>query len=367
MRTNLPPRYADAALLHPERAIVPFDRERRREDLRAIKDWCADRSQGELAWRLLTGDSGRGKTRLMMQVIADLTTDGGQIWEAGFLDLPAFRRSPEHALYFADLPGDLLVVIDYAERFRDVVVAMGQATLAMHERHPDRRIRLLLISRRESDVWTDIRRDDREFGEFVDGGGLTIQALTAMASDEAARLDILLDACQAFQPYVDSDTNNARELTKQDLSAPEFADVMMIHAAALEVCRSGGTMQTLERDKILDAILDREQRLWNDAIRDRPELTNTLCDAPIEQAAAYLTLVSLSEGVASRDRAIALLRDCPRLSHVDGPTLGRIAEILHELYPGPDWVNGVTPDLIGTYLLARSDDELILDAYGRTD
>ena len=77
-------------------------------------------------------------------------------------------------------------------------------------------------------------------------------------------------------------------------------------------------------------------------------------------------MICLNEGVTSRDRVIALLGNCPRLGGVDAPTRGSIADIFHELYPGPGWVNGVTPDLVGTYLLAMTDDDFI-SAYGRID
>ncbi len=135
----------------------------------------------------------------------------------------------------------------------------------------------------------------------------------------------------------------------------------MIHAAALYFRRHDGKDGVANRDDILAAILERERRLWNQTIRARKDLPEAICDAPIEQAAAYLTLVSLNEGVANRDRTITLLGNCSRLSGLDSPTIGQIADIFHELYPGPDWVNGVTPDLIGTYLLSQSDVELMLD------
>ena len=120
---------------------------------------------------------------------------------------------------------------------------------------------------------------------------------------------------------------------------------------------------------LLGTILGRERRLWNQAVMDRSGLANTLRDAPIRQAAECLTLVSLNEGVASRDRTSALLGACPRLAGLDAATLGAIADIFHELYEREerdDWARGVTPDLLGTFLLRETDDGLLRNLFSTT-
>jgi hypothetical protein len=49
------------------------------------------------------------------------------------------------------------------------------------------------------------------------------------------------------------------------------------------------------------------------------------------------------------------------------PTLSAIADIFRELYPGPAWVNGVTPDLVGQYLLRVAEDEFLDEFDGDLD
>jgi len=359
LRTELPARYGYAALLHPERSIVDFGH--RDEVLADLRSWCD--STEPLAWKLLTGPAGRGKTRLAMQLTHELNTADGN-WAAGFVDLPAFRTRPELPLLFADVPRDLLLVIDYAERFREEVVAVAAATVALAEFRQDRRVRLIFVARREADLWTEIRRDDRHVGEFLDGGGMTKMALEPIAEDTAGRLAVFREAVQSFaRHYGRSPPESAEE---PDLSAPEFADVLLTHAVALFHVLGKVPAKPLQRDDILGAIVERERRLWNEtAVAKR--LPAGLRGAAIQQAATYLTLISLSEGVASRMRAIALLGNCPYLAGVDAPTRGLVADIFHELYPGPGWVNGVTPDLVGTYLLAVSDDDFIIEAFGAAD
>jgi len=122
----------------------------------------------------------------------------------------------------------------------------------------------------------------------------------------------------------------------------------------------------VSEETLLDWILVREKRHWNKMIENRG-LPRTLENAPVEQAAARLTLVSLGDGIRNRDQAISNLEGCPLLKGLDAPTLAAVADIFHDLYPGPGWVNGLTPDLIGAYLLNVTDDDYIRDLYARID
>ena len=132
----------------------------------------------------------------------------------------------------------------------------------------------------------------------------------------------------------------------------------MIHAAAMFASTGDLDPALTTREHILELILKRERRLWNEVIKEKG-LPDGLKDQPIQQAAAYLTLVSVNEGITSKDRAAELLENCSRLVGTDAILRGDIAEIFHELYPGPGWVNGVTPDLVGAYLLAQSEDDFV--------
>ena len=358
IRTALPCEAAGAALLHPASGVVAFDRTNRGEDLRRLKDWCHDRALGPVAWRLLTGPSGCGKTRLLLQLIEDLQEPGGHPWDAGFVDMPRLREANEAERWLAALRGDLLLVVDYAERYRDDVVELGLVARELARRHPERRVRLLLISRRDSDVWRSIADDDVAVGTFIRAGGLSRQELLPLAPSVEARETAFRAAYADFAKMVDG-ASAIDDIDLPDLSPEDFGDAFTLHAAALFLAGGGTTRDTLTRESVLAAILDRERLVWNQSVRDRTDLPTELRDEPIRRAAAWLTLICVNEGIAHSDRAVALLRLCPGLGGQDDATLARVANLFHELYPGPGWVNGVTPDPIGTYLLRHADDQLI--------
>ena len=133
------PTWSNAALLDPKAAVVDFHhRDRERADLHT---WCLDAGGPSLAWRVLTGDAGRGKTRLAMQVVAELRQEraqGGRAITAGFLDLNKVVDAPETLLCFHEIPGDLVFVVDYAETHRETLAQTLLASLSL-ARGDDRR------------------------------------------------------------------------------------------------------------------------------------------------------------------------------------------------------------------------------------
>jgi hypothetical protein len=196
MARPLPPRHANAALLHPERTIVSFDHRDELEE--ELLTWCRERGRNTLSWKLVTGPAGRGKTRLLMHIVDRLKQDDGGGWTAGFINIPVLRENPEYALLFAAVPGDLVFVVDYAERFRNELTSLMQATLALAEYEPKRRIKLLLISRTYADIWSDIANDSLEVGEFMDAGGFTSQEIPSIADSDEFRRKVFDNAIEGF-------------------------------------------------------------------------------------------------------------------------------------------------------------------------
>ncbi len=327
-----------------------------------LRDWCYDDSSGWVRWKLITGDTGRGKTRLVMRLLEVLKDEGGRPWNVGFLDLSKLRFNPETLLYFDVLPGDFVFVVDYAERFEPEVRAVMKASLALGDGNPERRVRVVFISRRRSDLWDRIAESDMDIGGFM-SQGLSEFEPSPLGQDQATREAAFDDAYAAFAEHF----REERDLKQRpDLNQQGFDEAILIHLAALSVYLGEVSARDVSEDALLEWILVREKRHWDELVESRTGM-KVLKQAPIQQAAAYLTLVSLGEGIRSRDKAVESLKRCPLLDGVDPATLAVISGIFHDLYPGPGWVNGVTPDLVGAYFLSIIDDDFIEHLYERLE
>lgn len=359
---KLPDPYSEASLLNAERSPVPF---RHRDDAKKeLERWCYDDSSGWVLWKLVTGETGRGKTRLIMDLVETLNGETGRPWNAGFLDPVKLRRDPDALSGFDRLPGDLLFVIDYAERFEPEVRTVLKASLALGREEPPRRVRVVLISRRHSDLWREMAKDDTEIRDFMGKAGFSQFEPSPLGQEKATREAVFDHAYAAFAEHFAEERPLAE---RPNLNQKGFEEAILIHLAALSLYRREIPAREVSEEALLNWILDRERRQWNRLIEDRAEkqrLPAALAHAPVEQAAAYLTLVSLGgEGIRGPDEAVASLKKCPLLEGQPAATLLALAQIFHELYPGPAWINGVTPDLIGTYLLSVTQDSFIQHLY----
>jgi hypothetical protein len=150
-------------LLQARSVVVPY------ADVTGLKAgllaWCRDSVRATAA-RLLHGPGGLGKTRLMIEVAAELRKDG---WTAGFLDPPPSlderimrqRWQALDDLIASGRDSGLLMVMDYAEtRQADV------RDLAMRlRRRPDsdiRPVRLVLLTRTTGEWWTTLHDETPE-------------------------------------------------------------------------------------------------------------------------------------------------------------------------------------------------------------
>jgi len=298
-----------------------------------------------------------------MRLVEELNGSLDHPWRAGFVDVARVRSQPIDLLCLRELTEDLLLVIDYAERFESETVSVMKAALAIAEDRPSRRVQLVLISRRKSELWDRIGRNNKEIGAFIDSGGLDFVELSPLAEELHTREAVFKSAYEAFERHY----GELRPLeAAPNLEPVAFEDALLIHMASLSLYHRELDPIGLSEETLLHWVLSRERRLWNEMV-DGKGLPASLRDSPIEQAAAYLTLITLSEGITSRQDAVEHLQVCPELRGVDGPTLGQIAQIFHELYPGPAWANGVTPDLVGTYLLSESSDEFVSSVFAQID
>jgi hypothetical protein len=324
-----------SALLRPAYQVVDF--EGRATEIGELMAWCADGAR--LAIRLYTGAGGMGKTRLMMELCRRLKAADGPEWRAGFLTAEPSALPPEWAADLTLAWQPTFVVIDYAETKRQQTLDLLAAALI----HRGPKLRCVLLARAAADWWHELKRTTGRVGDLLNGPATTTHRLAPLATDPADRAAI---ATRAFDRF------SAVLTTRHGPPAGPFEDpcfdrVLFLHLAALsaaadEVAEHGS-------EALLDSALRREQAFWDEGVRAMG--AGSLAGRPILQAAAVATLAGR---VATPAAAVGLLRHCPLLADQPLAVLDDVAELLHRLYPGAAWLEGVQPDLLGDHLVRQA-------------
>ncbi|BAQ68769.1 hypothetical protein NHU_01612 [Rhodovulum sulfidophilum] len=326
-----------AGRLLPRYQAVPFLL--REAEERDFLDWCRDSSK-KLAIRLVTGGSGRGKTRLMIELVGKLR-DGALVapgltrsnWVAGFLATDLLERlggmHPRYEVPFG-ARGDLFIVLDYAENKRREVTALLKAALAAHDAGRGDRVRIVLIARHNAEVFQDLMRQESEFA----GRGLIQMHVDPLAPVPEPQ-NFYAAACEAF-----SVADDARAYPDKI-----NADFGLLSIAAMLAATTGDAPPS-NQTAILEDALSHERRYWIAAARAKG-LPEALDEAVLEGIAA-VTLFGLQGAIPDITAAAELLAALPRLADQDMNTRLKIAKIAAELYPHPaGHVEGVALDLLG--------------------
>jgi tetratricopeptide (TPR) repeat protein len=341
-RAGLP----DIYLLRAEYAVVPFH-EQRRGEIERLLLWCE--SDPPLAARVMTGPGGTGKTRLMIELGKEARRRG---WRAGFLhrEMPAKPSWELDGLVEGTRP--LLLVVDYAETRRDVLVPILHR-LAMAG--GGIRGRVVLLAREVGDWWRRLQDADPKVQEMLDDTLVPIERLVPIAAPVDERRGILGAAAVAFARKLELDAPQPGDI---DLSGDHFANALFLHIAGLAVAVGDPAW---EEKALLDFVLRRERRQWRENLKAE-ELWGDLDEATVTQV---LALVTLAGGVDDGGGARRLLGRAPKLAGVLPAKCDRLIEMLHRLYPGERFLEPVRPDLLGEHLVDQAlvaDDRLLTAA-----
>ena len=338
------PDSSPAALLRADFGVVPFHG--RESDLQDLARWCD--SDRPLALRLYTAPGGFGKTRLLRHFVR-IRRDAG--WDAGFLPEATLNETAASTLLGEDRK-PLLLVLDYAESRGTELEAVVLAALDT----PRPRVRMVLLARSEGDWWSELKRAGNGVGDFFQGpaaeGPLPLLPLTD--SIEARRVSYQ-NAFRAFAKILGKEEGTVMS-TDLPLDHEDFERVLLVHAAALAAVEE----EQVPSDDLLDWLLTREQR-GIDRVRERQAGLGPEIQRATYHAAA---LVTLAQGAGSRDETVEIVSRAPSLEDQPRARREQVVELLHVLYKGRRWCDGVEPDLVGEHLVAwcLSDAPELLDA-----
>ncbi len=325
-----------AGLLRAEHAIVPFHgRDRERDELDA---WCTD--DQKLAVRLLTGEGGMGKTRLLLEIARRREQDG---WLAGFLTKGEADRAPAEAwaaLVAREKP--LFLVTDYAETRRDLVVPIVRGMLDLKADGDAPPVRLVLLARHGQDWWEQLQSEGEGVGDFLQGPATSHFSLQPLAAEPKDRVESYLIAAQKFsevlgKPLPGTDPGPMRE--------DRYERVLIIHMSALAAVEG----ESGDRDHIFDYILKRERRFWRQLAKER-ELPQGITRGLGRAMAAF----TLGGGAKTQLEAVSSLRELAFFAAKDPQLLEDVARVLHDSYADDkQFIAPLQPDLLGEHLIHR--------------
>ncbi|MBF0327344.1 MAG: hypothetical protein HQL42_20125 [Alphaproteobacteria bacterium] len=299
----------------------------RDKEMRDWLDWARGANQNRS--RLLTGDGGMGKTRLLIEVCEVLRAEG---WCTGFL-LEGVNGVTLQRQLTGTQP--ILIVVDYAERR-----AADIETLCEVLRAPRSKVMVVMLA----------RNDGRWREDIVTAGGAAANAL-----DDEDELQILQlepavplkseHAMAARQTVFDTALHKFGADSAYRL--PDFADpkydrilLLLLEAWAITFGKPGS------RRTPIQAVLDREQHyLKKLAPSDIPQRT-------MMEVLAWIYYVR-DAAIPTRRDALKLLKKCPSLEGQPTTVIDKLVDIFHDVYPGPHYLNPIQPDLIGHAVMEK--------------
>jgi tetratricopeptide (TPR) repeat protein len=351
-----------ALLLNARVALAPYlDAHGLRAELNG---WA--REGRPVRGRLIHGPGGLGKTRLMVEVCANLRPG----WAAGFVETPDARDADIHRqaiehLIDSDRGDGLLLVLDYAERRQDEAARYADLMLKAAQHRPGRRLRLVLLARAAGEWWDRaVEETPALTGVFT--GGVTqmadlaaVEARAKLFEEAGAGFRTAIEKARAADPEAfagwDLSERSIPERLRAELVSEDFARPLMIQIAALLHLR-GETLDATSTAALLDGMLGLERAYWKRA----------LGDAHTDQRRSALargTIQTTLVGGASKPDAEALLLKDAYYARAAPADVAEPLSDLERLYgDGAGNLVPLEPDLVGEHLAAADGDTRIVDA-----
>ena len=233
--------------------------------------------------------------------------------------------------------------MDYAELQRTELRTLVEHALS---RQRGRKVRLVALARGRGDWWQDLARTPHGIGDFLSGPATSVETLSPVAGTPAERLDSFQRAAKSFAARLG---RPVPPLDQIDMTPGYYDRILFVHLAALAAVLG---QQASGDDALLDFALRREQGFW-DAGAEAAGFADLRGRAVLEAA----VVTTMAGRVDSRDEAVRLISRAPALAGQPATATAAVAEMLHTLYPGDGWLEGVQPDMLGEHLLYRAGQE----------
>ncbi|HEX5289590.1 MAG TPA: tetratricopeptide repeat protein [Streptosporangiaceae bacterium] len=336
-------------LLLPEYGIVPFGGYE--SDLETLEEWC--RAGSAPALRIITGAGGSGKTRLAAEACVRMARHG---WQAGFADPSAPGGRAQ-----LDFDRPTLLVVDDADLNVPLLADLMRTAGNWAAGAPP--LRILLLARHTTGWWDTLNQRTDRLPRELAGPELMLHDGSLAPAERAGHHARALRAFTARLSHAASPTEPATPL----LADRAFANPLLVHMhALLTACGAEvSTTDTAVRQRILDAVLDRERDRWR---RTFPASLPSGGARTYHQAVAVTTLLTQPTDTATAGTLAVIGEFSPAAA---AGARAAVSAWLHELYPGaePPWTAPIRPDPLAEQLLASCPQlsDLVLAGYAVID
>ncbi|HEX5751169.1 MAG TPA: tetratricopeptide repeat protein [Archangium sp.] len=324
-----------SALLTARYQAVGFEESGRADILAELNRWCDEGPT--MAVRLIHAEGGVGKTRLAIEWIRQRRAAR---WAAGFLAATAAEDWLERLWACGQ---SVVVVLDYAESRQGLqkILQRAQDYRQQEGSRALRRMRILLLARNCGDWWTALRQTDTGMGNWL----VTTppHELKPLVTNEVERKELFCRAVAAFSP---EKTNPIGGRPLPTLSDKLFERVLYLHMAAIafvEGCE-------LAPNKLMDAILDHEERFW----ASRATADEVKTSERQWLARQMVAVATLRGGLADRNDARTAAERL--LDHTPSDEEQAVLGLLHRVYErarGEMYLPALEPDLLGEAMVLR--------------
>jgi CHAT domain-containing protein len=321
-----PPGY----LLRADYGVVRFHG--RDQEIAELRSWCTEGP--EIRIRLYTGPGGMGKTRLALQVASELRAAG---WQAGFLspDISALQAWQT----LSRRGGRMLLVVDYAETRRDLLVAILKQTRSTREGP----IRVILLARAALDWWEQLKQEGDGVGELLSGPATSRHPLGALAFSLPERERSFRYAMEDFAARLN---RSVPAETLEDAGQEVYERALLLHMKALAAIEGVPVKGEMG---ILDYVLDREKGHWR-----KRAIVAGLPLHVVPGIGRAMAAITLSGGVQSERDAVEICQALRFFADQPVSVLVAVSHLLRESYPGArQWIEPILPDLLGEHLVQR--------------
>ncbi|MGE0371666.1 MAG: tetratricopeptide repeat protein [Gammaproteobacteria bacterium] len=354
-----------STVLQAKYAFVPYD------DVHGFKagivDWAEGRGEETRtrasAGYLIHGAGGTGKTRLLIEVAAELRERG---WSAGFLnphapadsaDKRKRRAAALRQLIEVGADKGLMVILDYAEDRRADVISIAQQMAEAGHRDAARPRVLVLLTREIGEWWDNLKSEEPLLESLFSAGrlGSTQELSLRCVRPPEARLALFKRAIEAFSATLagafELNTDPPREKQLARLTGNEQFDrpLAILMAALLHVCADADADNDATIAVLLDQVLRLERNHWIKVLRE-------IDNAGRQQLASGTVQVTMVGGTPEREATASLLAGDPayavpvsRREHADGAVAKTIARLSRFYGNGRGGLIALEPDLVGEH------------------
>ncbi|MEZ4632167.1 MAG: hypothetical protein R2880_15905 [Deinococcales bacterium] len=330
-----------SALLVAKYEVVPFIF--RQEELASLMAWCE--RPNPLALRLYHGVGGLGKTRLLLELMNQLSSKD---WLKGFVKLAEAKTLLEDWDLLLSLDKPMLLVIDYAENQLEALEGFLESAYKQKHLKQLHHLRIVLLARNAGEWWEKLCEASKEQSSWLLAS--EVIELSAVADSLEQRQRLFQAAVFNFAKHLDQPP--PQEL-HPDLSAKHFERALLILMDALLALDPYRQRSERDMESLLADVLSFERGYWRKQLKGKG-IKDVETKALLDGLQAALALCALGRELKDVDEAVDCLKEDRNFEGKSYAELKSLVEVLNAAYREPErYIGTIQPDLLAEYLVFK--------------